>query len=148
MGLTSQLHLVLGPTFNDFVSRDERLQWRAVPNTAERGQDLRDAVVGKHGDFINIPESAVVFTIKATPNIGHQNLSPFEKTDGFPSVFKLELVSETGEIPRQQVDQRRGRAVGGFYAVCEAAVVLLRAAALRVGDAFIFLLCEWFGQVR
>lgn len=51
----------------------------------------------------------------------------------FPT-FELELVSKAGEIPREEVDQRSGRAVGGLYAVREAAVVLLQVAVLCVGD--------------
>lgn len=67
--LTSKLHLVLASTFDGFLPRYQRLQGRAISNAAERGQYLRDAVIGEHGDFIDVPESAVAFSIEATPNV-------------------------------------------------------------------------------
>lgn len=109
------------------------MQGRAVSNAAECRQYLRDSIVGEHGDFIDIPESAVAFSVEAAPYVCYQDLGALEEADGLASALELELISETGEITCEQVDQSSRRSVGGFDAVDEAAVVLLQEAALCVG---------------
>lgn len=107
------------------------MQWRAVSYTAQRGQYLRDAVVGKHGDLVNVPELSVSFAVKTGPDIRHQDLGPFEEADRFASAFKPALVVEAIEVPREQVDQPGGGPFGGFYALREAAAVFLQGADVR-----------------
>ena len=50
-------------------------------------QSLRNAVVGKHRDRVDIVKLAVTVTFKACPYISDQNLNSFEDGYSFPIVF-------------------------------------------------------------
>lgn len=125
--LTSQLHFPLAPTPNNGLFLNRRAQRRTVRDAAQGTQDLRDPVVGKHGDFVNVPERTKTLTLEASPQIGNEDLGPLEETDGFLSLAALkgELVAEAGKILCEQVDEPGGGAFGSGYAVGEAAGVFL-----------------------
>lgn len=132
--LTSQLHLPATPALDDLLFLYGRGQRRAVGEAAHSAQYLRDPVVRKHGDLIDVPERPEPFSLEARPQVGDQDLRSLEETNGFPAPLPMELVPEAREILGQQVDEPRGGAVGRLYAVGEAACVFLPGA-VRIGDA-------------
>lgn len=102
--LTSKLHFILASTLNGLLPRYQGLQGRAVTNTTERGQDLRNAIIGKHGDLVYVPESAIALAVEASPKVGDHDLRAFQEPDWFPSTFEWEFISETDKVPRKEVD--------------------------------------------
>lgn len=64
---TSYLHLPSVTALEYLQPSNLGFQRRAKPHYAKRVQHLRYAIVCKHGDFVNIVEFAVPFTIERSP---------------------------------------------------------------------------------
>lgn len=124
--LTSDLQFIVTPALNNLPTPYHDLQGRAVPDAAQARQYLRDAVIGEHGDLVDVVELPVAVAVEARPQVRHENLRPFEEANGLAPPCKRELVPEAGEVAREQVHQPRCGPVGRLYAVREAALVLLQ----------------------
>jgi hypothetical protein len=101
------------------LAADATMQRRTVLQASERVQHLWNAIIGEHGDFVNVRKSTIAFTIEAGPQVPDQDLSPLVEADCF--ALEAYIVFEAGEVLHQQVDQGSCRAVCFGYAVCEAA---------------------------
>lgn len=124
--LTSDLQFIATAALNNLLTPYHDLQGRAVPDAAQARQYLRDAVIGEHGDLVDVVELPVAVAVEARPQVRHENLRPFEEANGLAPPCKRELVPEAGEVAREQVHQPRCGPVGRLYAVREAALVLLQ----------------------
>ena len=124
--LTSDLQFIATAALNNLLTPYHDLQGRAVPDAAQARQYLRDAVIGEHGDLVDVVELPVAVAVEAGPQVRHENLRPFEEANGLAPPCKRELVPEAGEVAREQVHQPRCGPVGRLYAVREAALVLLQ----------------------
>jgi hypothetical protein len=78
----------------------------------------------EHGDLVNVMELPKVLAIEASPQIRHEDLSSL--VEAYPSTVEDDLVSETGKVFSEQVDQPCGGVVGAVDAVGETASELLR----------------------
>ena len=91
---TSQLSLPRMATFYDLLLTNSILQKRTVPQTAQCVQKLRDSIICKHGNLINVIKLTKPFTVKRSPEIRNTDLSPLEESHAF-AVLKLCHVVET-----------------------------------------------------
>lgn len=66
---SAQLDLPRVTALNGLPLPDVRLQRRTVLQTAEGVEHLRDPVVRKHGDAIDVVERAIVFAFEAGPEV-------------------------------------------------------------------------------
>lgn len=99
---------------------DVRLQRRAVLQAAERVEHLRDAVVGEHGDVVDVVEAAGAVAVEAGPEVRDEDLRALVKADGVAIVAVT--VVEAGEVVDEEVDEGGGGVLGLLDAGCEAAV--------------------------
>jgi len=102
---------------------DATIQWRTVQQTSERIEHLRNAIVGKHGDLVDVMKTTIAFTIEAGPQISYQDLRSLVEADQL--AVEVILISKAREIVYQKVNQSSSRAVCFGYAVCEAAIEAL-----------------------
>ena len=123
--LTSQLHLPVLTRRQVPLLPHGDVQRRAVRQTAQAVEHLRHAVVGEHGDLVDVPEGAVALALEAGPDISDENLGSLEQPDGLLAPLEAVLIPEAPEVLGQQVDQAGGRAVGGGDEVGWVAVVFL-----------------------
>ena len=107
-----QLDLPRVPALNHLFLADVGLQRRTVLQAAERVEDLRDAVVGEHGDLVDVVEGAEAGALEAGPEVRHEDLGAFVEADG--GVFVAVAVVEAGEVVDDEVDERGG---GSFASV-------------------------------
>lgn len=55
--------------FNQLFLLDRALEKWIIPETTKTVQDLRDPIVGKDGDFVNIVKLTVPFSLKSRPYV-------------------------------------------------------------------------------
>jgi hypothetical protein len=120
----SQLNLPSRPTLNQLLLTNGKVQLRTVHQTAEGTQDLRYAVIRKHGDLVDVPKFAVALAFKAGPEISDENLGSLEELHTL-AVLKAKLVVETAKGVGQEVYQGSSGVGAGGDAVCETARVFL-----------------------
>lgn len=60
---------------------DATIEWRTVQQTSERIEHLRNAIVGKHGDLVDVMKTTITFAIEAGPQISNQDLRSLVETD-------------------------------------------------------------------
>jgi len=142
---TSELHLQPRPAPDQPLIADGSIERGAVVQTPHGAEDLRDTVVGKHGDFVNVPESAEALAVEAGPEVGHEDLGALEKANGFAAAFELVLVAERGEVPCEVVDKLGSRTLCLRNELRDTAVVELRSA---VREGTYVLLHTRIGQDR
>lgn len=82
---------------------DATIQWRTVQQTSERIEHLRNAIVGKHGDLVDVMKMTIAFTIEAGPQISYQDLRSLVEADQL--AVEVILISKAREIVYQKVDQ-------------------------------------------
>lgn len=68
---TSQLHFPTATARDDLLFLDSRTQRRTVRQTAQGAQDLRNSVIGKHGNFVNVIETTITLTLETSPKVGN-----------------------------------------------------------------------------
>ena len=74
-------------------------------------EDLRDAVVGEHGDVVDVVEGAVgALAVEAGPEVGDEDLGALVEADGVVEVAVA--VVEGGEVVDEEVDEGGGGFVG------------------------------------
>ena len=113
------------PMLNQLLTFHRLLQPRTIPKTPQRLQQLRNTIISKDSEFIDVVELAIVLAIKARPHVCDKNLSTLEDTNGL-AVLELHDVVEAGEVGGEEVDERSGRPIGAGNAVYETAVVFLK----------------------
>ena len=121
----AQLDLPRVPALNHFFLPDVGLQRRTVQEAAERVEDLRDPVVGEHGDLIDVVEGAEAGALEAGPEVRHEDLGAFVEPDGGGGVFVAVAVIEAGEAVDDEVDERGGGSFGFVDAGGELAVEMV-----------------------
>ena len=103
--LTSKLHLPSASALQQLPVLDGRgHRWAAVEGP-HGYEDLRYAVVGKHGDLVDVVELAVGLAIKAGPQVGHEYLGALEEADGLGAALVHVLVAEAREVLCEGVDE-------------------------------------------
>lgn len=117
------------------------IQWRTVQQTSERIEHLRNAIVGKHGDLVDVMKTTIAFTIEAGPQISYQDLRSLVEADQL--AVEVILISKAREIVYQKVNQSSSRAVCFGYAVCEAAIEALVEHLARFSQTTQALFQEW-----
>lgn len=90
------------------------------------------ALTCKHGDLVNVTELPEVLAIEASPQIRYEDLSSL--VEAYPSAVEDDLISETGKVFREQVDQPCGGIVGAVDAIGETASELLRGSSALSND--------------
>ena len=118
-----QLDLPRVTTVNHFLLPDVRFQWRAVLEAAEGVEHLRDPVVCKHGDLIDVVEVAEALALEAGPEVGYQDLRALVETDDGVLVFVT--VVQAGEVVDEEVDEGGGGAFGSLDAGGEGPVEMV-----------------------
>lgn len=74
---TSKLNLPLMSRLNQLSLQNPAIQRRTVRHATQRMQHLRDTVIGKHGNLVNVIEVSVGFASEASPKICHKDLCSF-----------------------------------------------------------------------
>lgn len=85
---------------------------------------LGNAVVCKHGDFVDVVEFSEVFTVEASPDVRDEDLGPLVQS--YFLAIEDCLVTETGKILGEKVDKTSGGVVGAVDAVYKAASKFLK----------------------
>lgn len=85
-----------------------RLQRGTVQQAVELPEHLRDAVVGEHGDFVDVREGTVGLPFETGPEVGDEDLRAFENADGLAPAGVGVDVSEAGEVGGEEVDEGGG----------------------------------------
>lgn len=111
-------------TFNYLLLSNCVVQERAVHKASESVQDLRNSIVRKHGDLIDIAEFSISSTFEASPEVCHDDLGSFEEPHCLP-VLETKFISKAWKVTCQKVNQSSSRSVGCCYAVNETAAVFL-----------------------
>lgn len=122
---TSQLHLPTGPALQEPFVLDGGTQGWAAVQGAHGDEDLGHAVVGKHGDLVNVAELAPRLALEAGPEVGDEDLGAFEEADGLGSPIEVVLVAEARKVAGQQVDETGRAGVGGGDYIDEGAIIPL-----------------------
>ena len=130
--LTSELRFPPASALDHLLSSDHGIERRAVVQAAHVVQNLWDAVVGKHGDLVNVLEGAVALAAEAGPKVGDQDLRALEEANRLPPAIELDFVPEAAKVPGQDVDEPGRGALGLGYQLDEAAVVILPLLVRRV----------------
>ncbi len=86
------------------------LERLVVRENAERLQHLRDPVVGKGGQKVDVVELAVALALEAGPQVGHEYLGTLVDAD--PVALELELVAVGGKVVDDEVDELSGALLG------------------------------------
>lgn len=104
---STQLNLPRRAALNLLFLTDGKIQLRTIHQAAKAGQDLRHAVVGKHGDLVNVSELAVAGAFEAGPEIGDEDLGSFQESNAFSSLETC-FVVEAGESAGEEIHERGG----------------------------------------
>lgn len=83
----------------------------------------RSSHTSKHGDVLDVVKLAVAFTIKSGPEISNENLWSLHKPHS--ATFISGLISETGEMVGQQIDQFTSTAFSTFNELDNTSVKVL-----------------------
>ena len=111
--LTSQLHFPILPALEQLLRFDSGgHRWTRV-QCPQRNQYLRHAVVGEHGDLVDVVELAVGFSVEARPQVGDENLGSLQESDGFSGTFELVFVAEGREVSRKEVHKTSSGSLSG-----------------------------------
>lgn len=122
---TSKLHFKTAPALNHLLVVDQSMQRRAVAYASQRGQNLRHAVVRKHGNLVDVLELAPGLAVEARPQVRDKDLGPLEYADGLLAAVELVLVPEADKVAGQGVDQPRRRVLARGDQVRDATRVFL-----------------------
>jgi hypothetical protein len=101
--LTSKLNLPCVATLNNFLVADGMFKLRIVHQTSIRTQYLWYSVVRKHGNLINIVKLPIVSAIKASPQIGDQDLGSFQKSHVL-TILETKLIAKARKVSRKKID--------------------------------------------
>lgn len=119
--------------FDQLLLANHIVKRRAIPQAPQSIQNLRNSIIGEHGNLVNVLKLTESLSIKRSPQICYANLSTFEEANTFP-ILKAYDIIEAREIVSQEVDECRSGMIGFCNTVRKVALVLLQAA---ISDKFL-----------
>jgi len=106
--LTSQLHFPTSSRCNVFLGSHCNIKGRAIRNTSHAVENLRNAVVCKHGDLVDVPEFPMPLALEARPYISNKDLGSLQNADWLSPPLKAMLVTEAVKVPSQEIYKSSG----------------------------------------
>lgn len=94
---TSDLNLPSVAAFNHLLLCYGMVQERTIAQATQRIQDLGHAVIGKHGDLVDVTELAEAFSFEGGPEVGNAYLGALEEAHAL-AVPEADDVVEAGEV--------------------------------------------------